>query len=245
VLEDHFGEEVAARYDESSGDMFDPSVLDPTVDLLAGLAGDGAALEFAIGTGRVALPLAARGVPVCGIDLSNAMVERLRAKDTANRIDVTIGDIATTRVDGSFRLVYLVFNTIGNLFTQDRQVACFANAAAHLEPGGYFVIELVVPDLRRLVPGQDAVVFAHSPGYVGYDRYVDLVAQQAVSHHFIADGSGVRELTTPFRYAWPSELDLMAKLAGMSLRDRWAGWDRSPFTGDSTSHVSVWEKVAP
>ena len=245
MLEDHFGEEVAARYDESSGDMFDPSVLDPTVDLLAGLAGDGAALEFAIGTGRVALPLAARGVPVCGIDLSTAMVARLRAKDTANRIDITIGDIATTRVDGSFRLVYLVFNTIGNLFTQDRQVACFANAAAHLEPGGYFVIELVVPDLRRLVPGQDAVVFAHSPGYVGYDRYVDLVAQQAVSHHFIADGSGVRELMTPFRYAWPSELDLMAKLAGMSLRDRWAGWDRSPFTGDSTSHVSVWEKVAP
>jgi SAM-dependent methyltransferase len=245
VLEDHFGEEVAARYDENSGDMFDPSVLEPTVDLLAGLAGDGAALEFAIGTGRVALPLAARGVPVSGIDLSTAMVARLRAKDTANRIDVTIGDIAETRVDGSFRLVYIVFNTIGNVFTQDRQVACFANAAAHLEPGGYFVIELVVPDLRRLVPGQDAVVFAHSPGYVGYDRYIDLVAQQAVSHHFVADGSGVREMRTPFRYVWPSELDLMAKLAGMSLRDRWAGWDRSPFTGDSPSHVSVWEKVAP
>jgi SAM-dependent methyltransferase len=245
VLEDHFGEEVAARYDEGSSDMFDPSVLEPTVDLLAELAGDGAALEFAIGTGRVALPLAARGVPVSGIDLSTAMVARLRTKDTANRIDVTIGDIATTRVDGSFRLVYLVFNTIGNMFTQDRQVATFANAATHLEPGGCFVIELVVPDLRRLLPGQDAVVFAHSPGYVGYDRYTDLVAQQAVSHHFIADGSGVRELKTPFRYVWPSELDLMARLAGMSLRDRWAGWDRSPFTGESTSHVSVWEKVAP
>ena len=245
MVEDHFGEEVAARYDDHSGDMFSPSVLGPTVDLLAELAGDGAALEFAVGTGRVALPLAARGVPVSGIDLSAAMVARLRAKDTDGRIAATIGDIATTRVDGSFRLVYLVFNTIGNVLTQDRQVACFANAAAHLEPGGCFVIELVVPDLRRLTPGHDAVVFAHSPGYVGYDRYTDLVAQQAVSHHFVADGSGVREMRTPFRYVWPSELDLMAKLAGMSLRDRWADWDRSPFTGESTSHVSVWEKVAP
>jgi hypothetical protein len=136
-----------------------------------------------------------------------------------------------------------VFNTIGNLTTQDQQVACFANAAAHLEPGGYFVIEVGVPDLRRLPPGEDARVFSHAPGYVGYDRYSDLVAQQATSHHFVADGSGVRELKTPFRYVWPSELDLMAQLAGMSRRDRWAGWDRSPFTGESTSHVSVWEKT--
>jgi SAM-dependent methyltransferase len=243
VPEDHFGEDVAARYDESSESTFDPKVLGPTVDLLAELAGDGAALEFAIGTGRVALPLAARGVPVAGIELSSAMAERLRAKDGTHRIDVTIGDMATTRVDGSFRLVYLVFNTIGNLMTQDQQVACFANAAAHLERGGCFVIEVEVPDLRRLPPGEDARVFAHAPGYVGYDRYTDLVAQQAVSHHFVADGSGIRETRTPFRYVWPSELDLMAKLAGMSLRDRWAGWDRSPFTGDSTSHVSVWEKT--
>jgi len=242
VPEDHFGGEVAARYDESSPEMFDPSVLEPTVDLLAELAGGGAALELAIGTGRVAVPLAARGIRVSGIDLSADMVAQLRAKDGADGIDVTIGDIATTRVDGSFRLVYLVYNTIGNLFTQDRQVACFANAAAHLEPGGCFVIELVVPDLRRLPPGEDARVFAHAPGYVGYDRYVDLVAQQAVSHHFHADESGVREFRTPFRYVWPSELDLMARLAGLSLRDRWAGWDRSPFTGESTSHVSVWEK---
>ena len=244
MLEDHFGDDVAAGYDETSAEMFNPTVLDPTVDLLAELVGDGAALEFAIGTGRVALPLAARGVPLSGIDLSSAMVTRLRAKDGADRIDVAIGDIATTRVDGSFRLVYLVYNTIGNLFTQDRQVACFANAAAHLEPGGCFVVEVVVPDLRRLPPGEDARVFAHAPGYVGYDRYTDVVAQQAVSHHFVADGSGVREFRTPFRYVWPSELDLMAKLAGMSLRDRWAGWDRSPFTGESTSHVSVWETVA-
>ena len=240
---DHFGEDVAARYDQSVGPMFDDEVVGRTVDVLAELAGDGAALELAIGTGRVALPLAARGVPVSGIDLSTAMVERLRAKDGAQRLEVTIGDIATTRVGGTFRLVYLVFNTIGNLTTQDQQVACFANTAAHLERGGCFVIEVGVPDLRRLPPGEDARVFSHAPGYVGYDRYTDLVAQQATSHHFVADGSGGREDRTPFRYVWPSELDLMARLAGMSLRDRWADWDRSTFTGESTSHVSVWEKT--
>jgi len=243
VPEDHFGEDVAATYDETSGSMFDPDVLGPTVDVLVELAGDGAALELAIGTGRVALPLAARGVPVSGIEFSTAMADRLRAKAGAQQIEVTIGDMATTRVDGSFRLVYLVFNTIGNLTTQDQQVACFANAAAHLEPGGCFLIEVVVPDLRRLPPGEDARVFTHAPGYVGYDRYTDLVAQQATSHHFVADRSGGRELRTPFRFVWPSELDLMAQLAGLSLRDRWAGWDRSPFTGESTSHVSVWEKT--
>jgi len=241
VPENHFGEEVAAGYDESSLSMFDPEVLGPTVDLLAELAGDGAALELAVGTGRVALPLAARGVPVSGIELSTAMADRLRAKDGAQQIDVTIGDMATTQLAGRFRLVYLVFNTIGNLTTQDQQVACFANAAAHLEPGGCFLIEVGVPDLRRLPPGEDAQVFAHAPGYVGYDRYTDLVAQQATSHHFVAGASGQRELRTPFRYVWPSELDLMARLAGLSLRDRWAGWDRSPFTGESTSHVSVWD----
>jgi len=243
MLEDHFADS-AAHYDERSPEMFDPAVLGPTVDLLAGLAGDGAALELAVGTGRVALPLAARGVPVSGIDLSAPMVAQLRAKDGGDRIDVAIGDIATTRVEGSFRLVYLVFNTIGNMFTLDRQVATFANAAAHLEPGGCFVIEVGVPRLRHLPPGEDAHVFAHAPGYVGYDRYTDLLAQQAMSHHFFADGSGVREFRTPFRYVWPSELDLMARLAGMTLRDRWAGWDRSPFTGESPSHVSVWEKIA-
>jgi SAM-dependent methyltransferase len=243
VLRDYWDDAAAARYDETSGSMFAPEVLGPTVDLLAELVGDGAALELAVGTGRVALPLAARGVPVSGIDLSAPMLEQLRAPDDAQRVNVTVGDMATTRVGGSFGLVYLVFNAIGNLITQDQQVACFVNAAAHLEAGGYFVIEVGVPDLRRLPPGEDARVFAHRPGYVGFDHYTDLVAQQAVSHHFVADGSGVREFTMPFRYVWPSELDLMAKLAGMSLRDRWAGWDRSPFTGDSTSHVSVWEKT--
>ncbi len=221
--------------------MFDPDVLDPTVELLAELAGEGAALEFAVGTGRVALPLAARGVPVSGIELSVPMTDRLRAKDHEKSIKVTIGDMATTRVEGMFRLVYLVFNT-SHLTTQHQQVACFANAAAHLEPGGYFLIEVGVPDLRRLPPGEDARVFAHGPGYVGYDRYTDLVTQQATSHHFAAVESGVREHKTPFRYVWPSEFDLMAKLAGMSLRNRWAWWDRSPFTGDSRLHVSVWEK---
>jgi hypothetical protein len=241
-LDDHFGEEVASLYDVSVADRFAPEVLGPTIDLLAELAGDGAAVEFAVGTGRVALPLADRGISVSGIDLSVAMVDQLRAKAGSHRIAIKIGDIASTRIEGSFRLVFLVFNTIGNLLTQDRQVACFANAAAHLEAGGYFVVEVGVPHLRQLPPGQDARVFAHANGYVGYDRYTDLVAQQAVSHHFVVQGESGRETRTPFRYVYPSELDLMAKLAGMSLTARWAGWDRSQFTGDSTSHVSVWQK---
>jgi SAM-dependent methyltransferase len=239
VNQNYFGEVIAARYD--GGHMFAPEVLGPTVKLLAELVGDGAALEFAIGTGRVAVPLADRGVPVSGIELSTAMADRLRAKDQADRIKVTIGDMATTRVEGSFRLVYLVYNGIGNLLTQDQQVACFANAAAHLEPGGYFLIEVGVPDLRRLPPGEDARVFFHAPGYVGYDRYTDLVAQQAMSHHFVANDTGTSETRTPFRYVWPSELDLMARLSGLSLIHRWADWDRSSFSAESTSHVSVWQ----
>lgn len=238
----YFGDDVATRYDESAGSMFEPQVLGPTVDRLAEFAGNRAALEFAVGTGRVALPLAARGVRVSGIELSAAMAERLRAKDPEQCVQVTMGDMTETRVDGFFALVYLVYNTIGNVNTQDQQVACFANASAHLEPGGYFVIEVGVPRLRSLPPGEDAHVFSHARGYVGYDRYVDLVAQQAVSHHFYADESGAREFRTPFRYVWPSELDLMARLAGLSLRHRWADWDRAPFTAESTSHVSVWQK---
>ena len=236
--------DIAASYDAGAGPMFDADVLGPTVDVLAELAGDGAALELAIGTGRVALPLAAQGVPVAGIELSEAMVEQLLANDGADRIDVTIGDMTATRVDGSFRLVYLVYNTIGNLTTQDQQVACFQNAADHLEPGGHFVIEMVVPDLRRLPPGEDARVFSHARGYVGYDRYTDLVAQQATSHHFLVGRSGAHEHRTPWRFVWPSELDLMARLAGMTLRHRWADWQRTPFTGESTSHVSIWQKLA-
>ena len=240
--EDHFGPDVAARYDESTGRHFEPALIERTVDVLAEIAGDGAALEFAIGTGRVALPLAERGVPVTGIELSTAMVDRLRAKPGGDDIDVVIGDMTTTQVPGAFQLVYLVFNTIGNLTTQDEQVACFGNAATHLEAGGRFVIEVGVPRLRSLPPGQDAQVFSHEPGYVGYDRYTDLVAQQATSHHFLSRDGDVNEIRMPFRYVWPSELDLMARLAGLSLRDRWADWDRSPFTGESRSHVSVWEK---
>lgn len=242
MLEDHFAGDVAAGYDDALGAMGSPEVLVPTVDFLADLAGDGTALELAIGTGRVALPLAARGVRVSGIDLSPDMVAQLRAKPGGDAIPVVIGDIATTRLAGGFDLVYLVFNTIGNLETQERQVACFRNAAAHLALGGCFVIEVGVPDLRRLVPGHDAVVYAHAPGYVGYDRYDDLVAQHAVSHHFVVDESGGREVRTPFRFAWPSELDLMAQLAGLEFRERWAGWDHSPFSADSASHVSVWCK---
>lgn len=242
MLEDHFAGEVAAHYDARLGPLDEPAVLGPMIDLLSELAGTGTALELGIGTGRVALPLAARGVPVSGIELSPDMVARLRAKPGGDAIPVTLGDMTDTVVDGAFRLVYLVFNTIGNVETQQRQVACFANAAAHLEPGGSFVVEVGVPDLRRLVPGQDAVVYHHSPGYVGYDRYDDLVAQHAVSHHFRSGDAGSSEVRTPFRYVWPSELDLMARLAGLAPAGRWADWDRSPFTGESTSHVSVWEK---
>jgi len=244
VQEDHFAGEVAARYDATLGHKGTPEELDPTVDVLCELAGDGAALELAVGTGRVALPLAARGVAVAGIELSPDMVDQLRAKPGGDGIDVAIGDMTSAQIGRTFRLVYLVYNTIGNVETQERQIACFANAAAHLEPDGSFVVEVGVPDLRRLVPGHDAVVFSHAPGYVGYDRYVDLVAQRAVSHHFVADGSGASEVRTPFRYVWPSELDLMARLAGLTLRHRWSGWDRAPFTDDSRSHVSVWEKPA-
>lgn len=234
---------VAATYDAMSADQFDPDVLGPTVELLAGLAGAGPALELAIGTGRVALPLSRCGVPVTGIELAPAMVEQLRAKPGGEVIDVTIGDIATTRVDGTFALVYLVYNTIGNLTSQDEQVEVFRNAAAHLEPGGCFVIEVGVPDLRRLPPGETARVFSHRKGYVGFDEYVDPVGQLACSHHWYVQQGQPQVFHTPFRYVWPAELDLMARLAGMTLRERWAGWTREPFTAESASHVSVWEKT--
>jgi len=240
VPEDHFGEDVAARYDEATGDMFVPAVVEPAVDLLAGLAGDGAALELGIGTGRIALPLARRGVPVHGIDLSGAMVARLRAKPGGAEIPVAIGDFATTRVEGSFRLAYLVFNTINNLTTQDEQVACFRNVAAHLEPGGCFVIEVGVPQLQRLPPGETFHAFDVSPAHVGFDEY-DVATQGLVSHHYsIVDGR-LDVVSMPFRYVWPAELDLMARLAGMRLRDRFADWDRVPFTSESRKHVSVWQ----
>jgi SAM-dependent methyltransferase len=236
----YFEERVAARYDVSAADMFDAAAVDPAVDLLAELAGTGRALELGIGTGRIALPLAQRGVRVHGIDVSRAMVARLRAKPGGEDIGVTIGDFARTTVEGSFSLVYLVFNTISNLTTQAAQVACFQNAAAHLDPGGSFVIEVGVPGLQRLPPGETLHAFHVSETRWGFDEY-DVATQGLTSHHFeIVDGR-VERLSVPFRYAWPAELDLMAQLAGMALRERWSGWKREPFTSDSRQHVSVWE----
>ncbi|MGW1028137.1 class I SAM-dependent DNA methyltransferase [Streptomyces sp. NPDC002577] len=237
----YFGEDVAARYDESAAGMFLPDVVDPAVDVLAELAGDGPALELGIGTGRIALPLSRRGIPVHGIDMSEAMVARLRAKRGGDTIGVTIGDFASTRVAGTFAVAYLVFNTINNLTTQDAQVACFRNAAAHLRPGGCFVIEVGVPDLRRLPPGQNAVPFHISSTQWAFDTYD--VATQAMSSNYVTIADGRAEYwSVPFRYVWPAELDLMAQLAGLRLRDRWEDWDRAPFTGESRRHVSVWQK---
>jgi SAM-dependent methyltransferase len=238
----YFDERVAARYDESAPEMFDPAVVDPVVDFVAALAGSGRALELGIGTGRIALPLAQR-VPVHGIELSNAMVARLREKPGGEEIGVTIGDFATTTVEGTFSVAYLVFNTIMNLTTQAAQVACFRNVAAHLEAGGCFVIEVGVPELQRLPPGETIRAFHVGETSWGFDEY-DVAKQALTSHHFeIVDGRPER-VSIPFRYAWPSELDLMAELAGMSLRERWSGWNREPFTSDSRKHVSVWELAA-
>ncbi len=223
--------------------MYRSEVVDPAVDVLAALAGDGAALELGIGTGRIALPLSARGVPVHGIDLSAAMLARLAAKPGAERIGVTQGDFATARVDRSFRLVYLLFNTIMNLITQQEQVACFRSAAAHLEPGGYFVIEVGLPDLRRLPPGETVRPFTVTDDRLGFDEY-DVAGQGLVSHHFVFEGDRVRRVSMPFRYVWPAELDLMAQLAGMTRHERWSGWEREPFTAESTRHVSVWQKAS-
>ena len=239
--EDYFGAPVAARYDESSADMFAQAVVDPVVDLLAELAGDGAALELGIGTGRIAIPLSRRGVPVHGIDLSEAMVARLRAKPGTERIAVTIGDFATTTVGGRFSVAYLVFNTIMNLTTQDEQVACFRNVAAHLEPGGCFVVEVGLPDLRRLPPGETIRPFAVTETRLGFDEY-DVATQGLISHHYTVTDGNLEIRSIPFRYVWPSELDLMARLAGMTRRGRWSGWNREPFTDDSRKLVAVWEK---
>ena len=239
--ENHFGERVAERYDESSADMFDPAVVDPAVDFLADLAGDGAALELGIGTGRIALPLSQRGVRVHGIDLSDAMVARLRGKPGGDAIPVAIGDFATTTVDGTFTVAYLVFNTINNLTSQDEQVACFQNVAAHLEPGGCFVIEVGVPQLQRLPPGETFRPFDVSPDHLGFDEY-EIASQRLVSHHYSLVDGVWEAASTPFRYVWPAELDLMARLAGMRLRERWSGWRREPFTSESRKHVSVWER---
>jgi SAM-dependent methyltransferase len=240
--EGFFGERAASVYDDRAADMFDPAVVTPVVEMLADLAGLGRALEFGIGTGRIALPLAERGVHVHGIDNSEAMVARLRAKPQGQEIDVTIGDFATPRVDGEFSLVYLVFNTIFNLVTQDDQVACFENAAAHLRSGGRFVIETHVPDLQSLPLGQTIIPFRADPEGISFDVY-DVVTQRFSSQHYVFADDGVQTFPVELRYAWPSELDLMARLAGLTLRDRWAGWQREPFTSLSRAHVSVYEKA--
>jgi SAM-dependent methyltransferase len=237
----HFGERVAESYDADTAAMSEPAAVEPAVDLIAGLAGGGRALELGVGTGRLALAVAARGVAVHGIDLSRAMVARLRAKPGGDAIGVTIGDFATTRVEGPFAVVFLVFNTIMNLTTQAAQVACFRNAAAHLAPGGSFVIECMVPELRRLPPGQSAVPFHVSQTRWFFDVYD--VATQAMSSNYVEviEGRGSYR-SIPFRYVWPAELDLMAELAGLRLRERWEGWTRTPFTNESTRHVSIWQK---
>jgi SAM-dependent methyltransferase len=239
----YFGEKVAAGYDDPADRMNQAEAIDPAVDLLAELAGGGRALELAIGTGRIGVPLSARGVPVHGIEMSGAMAARLRGKPGGDTIAVTIGDMATTRVDGEFTLVYLVFNTINNLTTQPAQVACFRNVAVHLAPGGCFVIETSIPPLRHLPPGQDIHGYRASPERIvsySFDH-----ATQQYSGHYAEFADGTAEYRTiPFRYVWPAELDLMAQLAGLRLRGRWAGWNREPFTTDSRSHISVWEKPA-
>ena len=238
-----WGRELAEVYDTTYSAMFESSVLDPTVDLLVEVARDGPALEFAVGTGRVALALSARSVSVHGIELSLHMVEQLRAKPGADVVPVTIGDMTTTRVPGPFKLVYLVANSIMNVTTQDEQLAVFANAAAHLEPGGCFVVEVIVPQLRRVPPGEVGRIFTLDPDHVGIETFDDLVEQVAWSHHWMEVGGRLVRHSAPYRYVWPSELDLMARIAGFRLRDRWAGWDKSPFTSDSLSEVAVFEKV--
>ena len=237
----YFGEEIAAHYDDVYDWQAESAVVEPMVDFIAELAGNGRALELAIGTGRIGLPLSRRGVAVHGIELSRAMVARLRTKPGADAVDVTIGDMAITRVPGTFSVAYLVANTIGNLTTQDAQVACFRNVAGHLDPGGCFVIEMIVPDLQWLPPGERTRTFAFSDDHVGVDEF-DVANQRLTSHHWTLRDGTWHYSSLPFRYAWPAELDLMAQLAGMRLRERWGGWRREPFTSDSRKHVSVWER---
>lgn len=237
-----WGRELAEAYDVVNSAISEPAVVDPIVDLLVEVARGGPALEFAIGTGRVALPLSARGIPVEGIELSPHMAEQLRAKPGSEDVPVTVGDMTSTRVSSRFKLVYLVANTIMNVTTQGEQVAVFANAAAHLDPGGCFVVEVIVPRLRSVPRGEVGRVFTLEPDHVGIETFDDLVGQIAWSHHWMeVEGRLVRH-SAPYRYVWPSELDLMAELAGLRVRDRWAGWDRTPFTSDSTTQVAVFEK---
>ncbi len=237
--------QIAEFYDATSTEMYDPVVLDPAVNFLADLnesVGGGPALELGIGTGRVGLPLSQRGVAVHGIEISADMVAQLKAKPGADRVGVTVGDFATAKVEGAFTLAFLVFDTITNLLTQDEQVECFKNVAEHLEPGGCFVIELWIPDLQKLVPGEHIRAFTVTAERLGYDEY-DVAAQRVTSHHYWLSGDRLTSFSSQHRYLWPSELDLMARLAGLRLRERWGDWDRQAFTSESAKHISVWEKT--
>ncbi|HTD48958.1 MAG TPA: class I SAM-dependent methyltransferase, partial [Acidimicrobiia bacterium] len=229
---------IASGYDTASSDMFAPEVLEPAVTFLAEAAAGGAALELGIGTGRVALPLSQRGVRVHGIDISRDMIAHLQAKPGSDAIEVTVGDFASTKVPGTFALAYVVFNAISNLCTQDEQVACFCNVAAHLQPGGRFVMELWILDLQRLPPGDTFQSFDVSPSHLGIDE-IDVASQLGVSHHYSIVGDRIEQFDSPWRHVWPAELDLMARIAGLALRERWADWDRSPFDGNSRKHISV------
>lgn len=243
MREDFFDEQVAAHYDESTAKMFTPEAVQPVVDFLAELAGSGPVLELGIGTGRIALPLSRRGLEVHGIDLSPAMVARMRSKPGGDRIPVTIGDFATASAGlEAFSLAYLIFNTIENLTTQDEQVECFRNVAAQLQPGGCFVIEVNLPDLQRLPFGETFRPFTVTPTKLGFDEY-DVVNQGLISHHYQVEDRRSEVVSMPFRYVWPAELDLMARIAGMRLRERCSDWDRTPFTKTSTKHISVWAKL--
>ncbi|HEY6473425.1 MAG TPA: class I SAM-dependent methyltransferase [Acidimicrobiales bacterium] len=245
VTENYFTEHLARNYAALWPHLFEPGAVIPAVDFLSALAPGGAALEFGVGTGRLALPLSARGIEVHGIDLSPEMLEELAHQPGAATVRVTLGDIASTRVAGgagSYELVYLVRNTIMNLTTQDAQVECFANAAWHLRPGGKFVIEVMVPELRRLPPGTTVRAFSTGPRHFGFEEY-DVATQDSVSFHVFERDGKTETFSAPFRHVWPAELDLMARLAGLVRRERWSDWDRAPFTSESRSHVSVWEKV--
>jgi Methyltransferase domain len=242
VPANYFDERIASTYEAKWPELFEPAVVEATVNFLHDRAGTGPALELGIGTGRIALPLSRRGLRVHGIELSPAMIAELRTQPGADDIGVTLGDFATTTVDGAFSLAYLVRNTIMNLTTQAEQVACFGNVAARLAPGGCFVVEVIVPELQRLPPGETIHAFTVTPTHLGFEEY-DVARQIAISHHYWVVDGRLETFSAPFRYVWPSELDLMARLAGMTLRERWSGWTREPFTSDSRSHVSVWEKT--
>ena len=243
VAKNYFDERIARAYESRWPELYEPAAIEPVVDFLADLAGGGRALELGIGTGRIALPLAARGVEVHGIDLSPDMVAELRAKPGAEKIGVTIGDFSTAGVSGTFRLAYLLRNTIMNLTTQAAQVDCFRNVASHLEPLGCFVIEVVIPDLQRLPPGETTHVFEATGDHIGFDEY-EVAEQKLQSHHYWVVDGRLETFSAPFRFVWPSELDLMAQIAGMRLRERWADWSRAPFTSSSRQHISVWDKPA-